>query len=41
MIGLTYGSADSLNMAADIMREICHTAYSASRLTGGLQRSVT
>ena len=30
MIGLTYGSADSLTMAADIMRHICHTAYRAS-----------
>jgi ribonucleoside-diphosphate reductase alpha chain len=30
MIGLTYGSADSLTMAADIMQHICHTAYRAS-----------
>jgi ribonucleoside-diphosphate reductase alpha chain len=30
MIGLTYGSADSLTMAADIMRHICHTTYRAS-----------
>ena len=30
MIGLTYGSADSLTMAANIMRHICHTAYRAS-----------
>ena len=30
MIGLTYGSANSLTMAANIMRHICHTAYRAS-----------
>jgi len=30
MIGLTYGSADSLAAAADIMRHICHSAYRAS-----------
>jgi len=30
MLGLTYGSTDSLAVAADIMRHICHTAYRAS-----------
>ncbi len=29
MLGLTYGSAGSLAMAADIMRRICHAAYRA------------
>ena len=30
MLALSYGSADSLALAADIMRRICHTAYRAS-----------
>ena len=30
MLGLGYGSADSLALAADIMRRICHTAYRTS-----------
>ena len=30
MLGLTYGSERSLAVAADVMRQICHTAYRAS-----------
>jgi ribonucleoside-diphosphate reductase alpha chain len=30
MLGLTYGSDRSLTVAADVMRQICHTAYRAS-----------
>ena len=30
MLGLTYGSGRSLTVAADVMRQICHTAYRAS-----------
>ena len=30
MLGLTYGSEHSLAVAADLMRQICHTAYRAS-----------
>ena len=30
MLGLTYGSDRSLAVAADLMRQICHTAYRAS-----------
>ena len=30
MLGLTYGSDRSLAVAADVMRQICHTAYRAS-----------
>ena len=30
MLGLTYGSAESLAVAANIMRSICHAAYRAS-----------
>ena len=30
MLGLTYGSDRSLTVAADLMRQICHTAYRAS-----------
>jgi ribonucleoside-diphosphate reductase alpha chain len=30
MLGLTYGSDQSLTVAADLMRQICHTAYRAS-----------
>jgi len=30
MLGLTYGSDNSLAVAADVMRLICHTAYRAS-----------
>jgi len=30
MLGLRYGTADSLAVAADIMRSICHSAYRAS-----------
>lgn len=30
MLGITYGDAASLRLAADIMQEICHSAYRAS-----------
>ncbi|HEY6996081.1 MAG TPA: adenosylcobalamin-dependent ribonucleoside-diphosphate reductase [Xanthobacteraceae bacterium] len=30
MLGLTYGSGPSLELAADVMRRVCHAAYRAS-----------
>ncbi len=39
MLGLTYGSDESLAVAADIMRSICHAAYRASIALAAEKRS--
>ena len=39
MLGLSYGSPESLTMAADIMRRICHAAYRASTTLAAEKRS--